>query len=316
MNPKISNGVKKTSILFVCLMVVVVGIWLSLRNSKTSQQAEKQTETLRIATSFYPLQFIVSEIAQGKAEVYNLVPPGAEPHDYELTSGDMVQVEKSDLVFILGSGFEPWEDTLRDTIQKDMARVVAVGEGLIDREMVEDDTPVRDPHIWLSPKLAKKMTQTIMNILEQHDPAHRAEYKKNATDLERRFDGLHSSFVELLSSCTKKEFVTSHEAFGYLARDYGLTQIAIAGLSPDEEPSPRELANIADYVKKNTINVIFFETLVSPKLAETIAKETGAQTRVLNPLEGLSKEEIEEGKNYFTEMRQNLNNMREALQCT
>lgn len=118
-----------------------------------------------------------------------------------------------------------------------------------------------------------------------------------------------------LSKCNKKDIITSHAAFGYLAKEYGFNQLAIAGLSPDEEPTLQTLKNISDFAKKNNVQYIFFESLVSPKLSETIANEVGAKTLVLNPLEGLSIQDIAEGKNYFTEMRSNLNQLKIALQC-
>ena len=147
------------------------------------------------------------------------------------------------------------------------------------------------------------------------DPSHADIYQANAAVLTNSLDALDLEYRSSLATCAQKNIVTSHAAFGYLSKEYGLTQIAIAGLSPDAEPSAKDLAEVTQFVKKNTIGYIFFESLTSPKLSETIAREVGAKTLVLNPVEGLTQEEMTDGKTYFTVMQENLVNLKTALLC-
>jgi zinc transport system substrate-binding protein len=172
-----------------------------------------------------------------------------------------------------------------------------------------------DPHFWLDPVLAQEEVQIIRDALIKVDPANAQYYDKNAEGYISQLQALDKKYQDGLASCALKDVVTSHAAFGYLAKRYNLNQIAISGLSPDQEPSSSQMVEIAREAKQKNVKVIFFETLVSPKLAETIAREIGAQTAVFNPLEGLTDQEIKEGKNYISVMEDNLNNLRTALQC-
>lgn len=271
--------------------------------------------TLKITTSFYPLFFFTKEIAGEHADVANLTPAGAEPHEYEPTSQDMVRLEESQIVVANGI-VEPWLAKMREGFAERRVTLVATAEGLASRQMTEANNHVaQDPHIWLSPRLAKQMVGRIKAALSQQDPAHAADYEAHAEDLTRRLTELDEHFSKGLQSCAQKSFVTAHAAFGYLADDYGLTQISIAGLSPEAEPSPQTLGEIATVAKAARVKYIFFEPSTSARLSETLAHELGAQTLVLNPLEGLTSEDIAAGKTYFTEMEQNLAHLRLALAC-
>ena len=171
-----------------------------------------------------------------------------------------------------------------------------------------------DPHVWLSPVNAKKEMENIKNAYVKADPENKDYYEKNYQTYTAEFDKLDQEYKDTLSALPNKSIVVSHEAFGYLCDAYGLTQMGIEGLSPDSEPDPARMAEIIDFVKANHVKVIFFEELVSPKVAETIAAETGAQTQVLNPLEGLSDEELKNGADYFSVMEDNLKQLKAALE--
>ena len=163
--------------------------------------------------------------------------------------------------------------------------------------------------------MAKKEVEKIAQAIDQADPNNKSFYDQNTKNLEDKLDQLDNEYKTGLTSCQSKDIVTSHAAFGYLGTRYGLNQVAIAGLSPDEEPSSKQLVDVADFARKNNVKYIFFESLVSPKLSETIAQEIGAKTLVLDPLEGLSDDNIKQGKDYFSVMRDNLANLQTALQC-
>lgn len=257
-----------------------------------------ENKKIQVVTSFYPMYFFASEIGRDKADVVNITPAGSEPHDYEPTTQQLVKITASNLLILNGGKLEAWGDKIKDQLEGTNVHIIVAGDNLANKQ---------NPHVWLDPVLAKQEAKNIEKGYEKADPQNTAFYQENLKTLEGKLDQLDTDFKNGLSSCPKKDFVTSHEAFGYLAARYGLNQVAISGVSPDEEPSAQKLAEIADFVRKESIKVIFFESLVSPKLSQTIAQETEAKTMVLDPIEG--------GSNYLTAMRQNLANLKVALQC-
>ncbi|OGY59575.1 MAG: hypothetical protein A3B23_01315 [Candidatus Colwellbacteria bacterium RIFCSPLOWO2_01_FULL_48_10] len=293
------------------LVLGIVGIAVGQRPAVQ----ELPDDRLKVAASFYPLYFMAREIGGDKAEVANITPAGAEPHDYEPTARDILRLQESKLVVLNGAGLEPWSDIVAEDADADKIVIVKAGEDLANREVVEEGEKTIDPHVWLSPRLTVKMADKILAGFAQADVYNAPYYRANAAKLKSEFAKLDAEYVAGLKDCTQKNIVTSHVAFGYLASAYGFQQVAISGLSTESEPSIGELAEIAKFAKANNIKYIFFESLLSPKFSETIAHEIGATTLVLNPLEGLTPGELAAGKNYFTEMRNNLFNLQTALQC-
>ena len=304
----------RVPIITVLVGVIIVGFFSYLFTVREMHAPE--TQKLSVAASFYPLAFFASAIGGDNIDIFTITPPGAEPHDYEPTVQDIIKIQGSRLLILNGDNFEPWAKRVTQNIDPSLTHVLAVGDTLITRNTVENGKETIDPHIWLAPPLAKQIVEHIAQALANADPLHATDYRANADKLEAELDLLDVAYREGLANCASYDIVTSHAAFGYLAAAYGLTQIPIAGLSPDAEPSPRQLADIADLVQKKRITVIFFENLVSPKLAETIAHEVGAKTMVLDPLEGLSEHDRMAGEDYFVKMRQNLSNLESALSCT
>lgn len=268
-----------------------------------------------VVTSFYPLYFFTSQIAGDKASVYNITPAGAEPHNYEPSTRDVATIEDSNLVILHGDKLEAWGEKIKDILRGTAVIISEVGAPLASQTVVEEGATIADPHVWLDPVLAQKEAQGIAQQLKNIDPSNAAYYEANLQKLINNLDKLDSQYAQGLKSCAKKDIITSHAAFGYMAKRYRLTQIPISGLSPDAEPSPQQLVDVAEFAKKNGVKYIFFESLVSPKLSQTIANEIGAQTLVLNPIEGLSDQELSAGKTYLTEMQNNLTNLKIALQC-
>ena len=275
----------------------------------------EQTEKLEVAASFYPLAFFAGEIGGDHAAVATITPAGVEPHDYELTAGDMARIERSGLLILNGAGLEPWGARIRAAINPNKIAVVDISDGFMTEQRSGEGGTIADPHLWLSPVLAQKIADALLQGFVRADPGHRAEYEANAAALAVKLVGLDRSYRDGLRDCAEKNIITSHAAFGYLGAAYGFRQVPIAGLSPDAEPSPAALALIAEFAKKNGVKHIFFERLASPKLAQTLAREIGAQTLTLNPIEGLTGDQISQGKNYFTEMQNNLKNLQLALRC-
>lgn len=274
-----------------------------------------ENHRIQVTASIYPLFHFASVIGGTHAQVRNVTPAGAEPHDFEPSSQDIARIEKGDLL-ILNGGLEAWGNKIAAELQGTRVKVIVAGEGLLTQQVVEEGRSVPDPHVWLSPLLAKQEVERIRDGFLTIDAANRSDYEAQAKGLEDELDQLDAAYRSGLAHCRQTDIVTSHSAFGYLAKTYDLNQVAIAGLSPDAEPSAKELADIATLAKQKQIKYIFFENLVSPKLSETIADEIGAQTLVLDPIEGLTDNQIKDGKNYFTVMQDNLANLETALECT
>lgn len=300
-------------ILGLIAFVVVLGAlaFLIARNDNAALRSDDAKQKISVVASFYPLYFFSQQIGGDRAAVVNITPSGAEPHEYEPTPGDMVAIERADVLVLNGAGLEPWSEAIAAADHV----VVKAGEGLANRTIEEEGVVVVDPHVWLSPPLAKEMVAKIEQGFVEADPANASYYAANAQALTKKLDELDAAYRAGLLTCAKKDIITSHIAFGYLAAAYHLNQIGITGVSPEEEPSPKQLADIAKFAKANDVKVIFFESLVSPKLAQTIATEIGATTMVLDPLEGLSDDDRTAGNDYFTVMQDNLAALRTALIC-
>jgi zinc transport system substrate-binding protein len=256
-----------------------------------------------VVGSFYPMSFLATQIGGDKWNVVNLIPAGAEPHDYEPTSSDWKTMTSATLIILNGT-IEPWGNKVVGEIGN-KAKVVTVGT----------TGNTGDPHVWLSLAMYKKQAVLVTNAFSGIDPGNKNYYDANLKALLGKLDALIVDYQKGLASCKNKEIITTHEAFSYLAAEFGLQQVAITGLTPDAEPSISKLESLVKLARAKNIKYIFFESLVSPKLATTLANEIGAQTLVLNPLEGLTKTEVANGANYLTVMEDNLHNLRKALQC-
>jgi zinc transport system substrate-binding protein len=244
-----------------------------------------------VVAGFYPLAWMSERIAGPGFSVVNLTRAGAEPHDLELSPRDVAAVRDADLVVYLGGGFQP---ALEDAV------VARDGPSL---DVLGADS---DPHVWLDPVRFAEIAPNIGAALERPTAA-----SKLADEL----DTLDEEYRSGLDQCARRTLVTAHAAFGPLAERYGLTQLPLAGRSPEAEPSPRELERLIADVRDSGVTTVFAEPLVSDKLAETVAREAGAGVAVLDPIEGLSQERLEAGEDYLSAMRSNLTVLREALGC-
>ncbi len=303
-------------IIFIILLVLLVILISKITLRQSSIIQSSKDGKLNVAASFYPIYFFASQIGGDKAHVFNITSPTAEPHDFGPTTQTIVKIHDSNLLIINGGNLEPWSQKLQDQLSGSKVKIVIAGAGLTNNEMVENGQKIQDPHIWLDPLLAKKEAGKILAGFKEADPKDAAYFEKNAELFYSRLDSLDKEYRDGLKNCNKKDFVTAHAAFGYVAAQYGINQVAISGVTPDEEPSSQKMAEIADLVRKENIKIIFFEKLVSSKLSQTIAAETGAKTLVLDPIEGITKDEMAKGQDYFSLMRNNLNNLMKALECS
>jgi zinc transport system substrate-binding protein len=274
----------------VRLIIILISVATLASGCGSSISAGGRTS---VVAAFYPHAYAAEQVGGGAVSVTNLTPPGVEPHDVELSPSDVARVVSADRVFFLG-GFQP---------EVDRAARSASGEAV---DLLPADARPGDPHVWLDPLRYAEIVGRIGRELGR--PARAAR-------LEARLHLLDRDYRRGLARCARRELLTSHAAFGYLAARYGLRQVALTGTSPEAEPSPQDLRRIVDTARAHRATTIFSETLVSPRLAETVAREAGARTAVLDPIEGLTPAEAQRGDDYFTIMRRNLATLREALGC-
>ena len=279
---------------------------------------------LRVLTSFYPMYDFACKIGGDCIDVTNMVPSGTEPHDWEPSTNDLKNLEKADVFIYNGADMEPWADDLLVS-RSDTLRVVEASENVElrttdgehehahEHEDADHHHGDFDPHVWLDPENAKIEMEAIRDALCAADPENSTVFQSNYEKYAAELDALDAEFREKLAPLPNRTIVVAHEAFGYLCDAYGLTQVGIEGLSPDSEPDPGRMAEVIDFVREHSISTIFFEELVSPKVAEAIASETGAQAKLLSPLEGLSDEQAAAGADYFSVMHDNLAALMEAL---
>ena len=300
------------------------------------QTPQENQGTLQVVTTVYPVYDVVKKVAGDRADVTLLVPPGAEPHDWEPTASDLKKIGQAKVFFYNGAGLEPTDQILKKEITRD-ATVVELSQGLDLLKLQDDDDHDHDhdhdadhhdedhhdedhhaeghhhhhhggvdPHVWLDPQNVMKEAAVVADALAKADPAHADAYRANAKKYQDELAALDKDMDAALSSLANKNLVVSHEAFGYLAARYGLTQIGIMGVDADAEPTPDRMAQLVEFIREHDVRTIYSEELVNPRLADAIAAETGAVVRVLNPIEGLTAAQEKAGYDYIKLQRENL----------
>ncbi len=275
-------------------------------------------DAVSVVAAFYPLEWAAQRVGGDLGDVTSLTAPCAEPHDLELTPQQVAAVSDADLVLYI-SEFQPAVD---DAVAQNADKAVDVAADL-DHLAAEEHAhegeeaghaeASYDPHVWLDPTNMAAIVTLTADRLSAADPANKATYEANAAAAVTDLEALDADWKAGTATCQNRDLVVSHEAFGYLAARYGFEQVGISGLSPDAEPSPARIAEVADFVKANNVSTIYFETLVDPKVAETVAAETGATTAVLDPLEGLAEGSSED---YLSVMRSNLETVKAGQGCS
>lgn len=288
-----------------------------------SSDAASDGQGWTVAASFYPLQFVTERVGGDLVDVTNLTKPGAEPHDLELAPQDLATLTDADLAVYL-SGFQPAVDEAVAQLDSAQALDVADAADLSltyepidhsdeDADHADHADGIVDPHFWLDPQRLADVGDEVALALSRLDPEAQQTFEENAQALRSDLEALDADFRAGLADCERRQLVTSHTAFGYLADAYDLEQVGLVGLSPDAEPSPQSLAAVTDFVIANDVATIFYETLVSPDVADTVAAATGASTAVLDPVEGLTDQSA--GDDYLQVMRANLASLEEGLPC-
>jgi zinc transport system substrate-binding protein len=276
------------------LIPILILLFVGLAGCGNGPASSEETV---VAASFYPLAYAAEEIAGTGVRVDNLTPPGVEPHDLEISPADVEAIRAADLVLLLGHGFQPQLEDAAGAGRNVVRLLDAPGLDLHANG---------DPHVWLDPIRYARLVERIGSLLRGEQGAAR---------LFRRLHALDGDFRSGLADCARRDIVTSHEAFGYLAERYELEEISISGVSPEAEPDPGKLREVVDLIRKRGVTTVYFETLVSPRIAETVARETGASTAILDPIEGLTRREQLRGEDYFSRMYANLEALRKGLGC-
>ncbi|MFS0699193.1 metal ABC transporter substrate-binding protein [Cellulomonas sp. 179-A 4D5 NHS] len=282
---------------------------------------------LSVLASFYPLQVVAAGVGGDRVSVDSLTPPGAEPHDLELSPAQVARLGAADLVVYLADFQAAVDDAVAASPPEralDAADVVELLDAEPEGEAHEDEAHegetaeehaehgAHDPHFWLDPSRMPALVDAVADELSELDPENADEYVANAAALSERFTELDAAYETGLATCASRVLVTSHAAFGYLADRYDLEQVAVAGIDPEGEPSPARLAEIGEVIRSEGVTTVFFETLVSPEVAESLAADVGATTAVLDPLEGLA----DDSQDYFSIAESNLDALKVALSCS
>ena len=309
------------------ILAVVTSLGLILTGCSSSDKTSEASGTVKVVAAMYPLEFVATSIGGDLVSVENFTPPGVEPHDLELTPSQVVALDDADLLLFI-SGFQPaLEEAAQQSAPASSLDVLTIdGLNLLsatadghnhgaedvhaDEEAHSDEELVSDPHVWLDPERLIVVANAVASKLTEVDPDNSEVYATNLSAFVAQLEALDQEFLTGLASCERDLIVTSHAAFGYLADAYGLSQEAIAGLSPESEPTPKRLNEIGKEAKADGTTTIFFETLASPKVAQTLADDLNIEAAVLDPLEGVS-----DGATYFSVMESNLEALRKALSC-
>ncbi|HBH71583.1 MAG: Periplasmic solute binding protein [Parcubacteria group bacterium GW2011_GWC1_42_11] len=310
-----SKIVISQKIISIIIAVAIVGGAIFLLVARTPQN-DVQDERIQVVTSFYPLSYIATMVGGNLVSVINLVPAGVEPHDFEPSPRNLVEIGNADILFYNGASFEPWVKKWERSTKARPMYAISMSLALMEQgvSLIENDGVV-DPHFWLDPVIMKREVEIIRDMLVRADPSHKELFNNNALVFLSTLDMLDQRFRTGLSTCSLRDIVVLHDAFSYLAHQYNFTATSIEGISPEEEPSPKDLVRIINLVREKGVKHIFFETVASPKFSELIAREVGGSTLVLNPIESLTPNDVQFGEDYFSIMEKNLNNLRKAMVC-
>ncbi len=286
----------------------------SRTNPSDNSSARK---SVTVTAAFYPLADAVTQVGGKHVKVTNLTPAGVEPHDLELTPKQVESVLDADLAVVVGNRFQPAvEDVAADRDGPTLNVLEALPIGAAGKKVEPGAATAFDPHVWLDPVLYEAVVNEIAAALSKVDPTRADEYTANAAAYNVKLAKLDDAYKTGLANCERDLIITAHESFARLAARYGLQQEGIAGISSENEPNPRRLAELATRVEKDGITTIFTEDLVSPKVARTLAREAGVKTATLNPLEGLTPSQVKKGATYISEMEANLRALQKALGCS
>lgn len=294
-------------------LILLISITFGVAGCITTQTQEVKRSTLNVATSFYVLEHFSQHVGGDHITIVNTIPSGIDGHHYTPSPKDIADLYNADLFIYNGNGFDLWAEEIAQNLENEGVYTLNITDQL---DLLEsEDGSAYDPHVWLDPQLAIKEVQELANLFSSLDPANTTEYQENAVAYQTQLEQLDREFTETLAHCELNSIIAAHDAYNYLAQRYDFTVLPIAGISPDSRPSAKRIAELVTLAQDNSIHYIMFEELASAELSTTLAEEVGAETLILNPLEGLTSEQVDKDETYITMMRANLNNLSLAMNC-
>lgn len=281
---------------------------------------EEKTAKLQVVASFYPLYEFSKNVVGDKAKVSAFIPVGVEPHDWEPSANEMLNLKESSIFVYNGAGMESFVDKLINSGEYKNVKFIETTKGIDliqtnDKHSESGSRIVYNPHVWLDPILAKHQVMMIKDAMIDADPDNKKYYEDNANAYGKKLDDLNSKIQTELSRCNKDTFMPFHDAYSYFASRYGLKTFPLSGVSPESEATAADLKDFVDFIKNNKIKIIYSEEMVDPKLANTLAEEAGAQVLIFSPIEGLTSQETLDGITYLDKMNENVQNLRIGLEC-
>lgn len=301
--------------------IIAIAMIIDVSEPKQGISLQEKTTKLNVVASFYPLYEFSKNVAGDKAEVSAFIPIGVEPHDWEPSANDILNLKESNIFVYNGVGMEPFVDKLIDSGEYNNVKFVETTEGINliqtndEHQNEPDNHTVYNPHVWLDPVLAKQQVMMIKDAMIDADPDNKKYYEDNANAYSIKLDELNSKIQTELSHCKKDTFMPFHDAYSYFANRYGLKTLPLSGVSPESEVTATDLREFVDFIQKNEIKTIYSEELVDPKLATTLAEEADAQVLIFSPLEGLTNQETIDGITYLDKMNENIQNLKIGLEC-
>jgi len=313
----------KFLILLIRFAVMGTALFLIAFGSLASAQ---QPGRLKVVTSLFPLQEFAQAVGGENVQTDLLLPPGVEPHTWEPKPSDVARIATADIFIYIGPMMEPWAASVIKAAGNKNLRVVEASRGL---DLLQSDeshsdheaggkhhSEGLDPHLWLDFSLDLKIVDSLAAAFSAKDPSHAALYRARAEGYKEKLTALDQRYREALSRCQSKELILGgHSAFAYLARRYGFKQVALYGVSPNAEPTPKKLASVIEAARRHKARYIFFETLVNPKLAQVLAQEAGVGTLVLHAGPNLTRDQQKKKVTFLDLMAANLENLRRGLEC-
>lgn len=298
------------------------------------QEASKETETddgkLDVYTTVYPLQYFTERIGGDTVSVKSIYPAGTDEHSFDPTQKEMMKLAEADLFFYVGLGLEGFVENAEKTLKNQHVMLLPTDDHIDSSKLMEGhlhdsdaegheheseshDEGNVDPHVWISPVLSMDLAAAVRDGLIKKAPENKQLYDENYEELKSDLEALDAEFSTMADHASSKSFFVSHAAFGYLANQYGLEQVSIAGLNTQNEPSQKELAHIVEEAKEKNVKTILFEQNVSSKLTKVVQNEIGADSAILHNLSVLTKEDLANKEDYFSLMKRNIHVLSEAL---
>ena len=312
---------KQSKIAILAIIIIIPLVSVILWSNESTENLEASEDELQVYVSFYPLYETTQAIIGQKADVKILTPANVDPHDFDPSIKIIQEMKTADLIILNGGGFESWISNMEfesgQLLDSSNGISFLKTESIDHHEIPEEEHEEHeehevtiDPHIWLNPNLVKIQVKNITERLSEIDPENSKSYNENALQYVEKLELLDLQIREELSSCSKKDFITYHNAFSYFSSEYGLTQHTITkGVHAHSQPTAKSIEDIIDLAKKLDINVIFAEDTSDIRISKVIADEIGADVLILSPLATKNTE----NKNYFERMQENVSNLKEAL---